>query len=252
MIDYDIHIHTEYCGHARGMTVEAILRRAESLNLSTIAITDHIFKPSDHEKIKQIRDDVNAYGPKLKVIVGAEVDVDFNHTDGRLVTDDFNGLDYVIVGFHYIPTVGNYPRTLEDNALAPEVFLDHWQSTLLGIVSNPNVDTLAHPGRLLAAGADLNVYFEDGLAILEKAAKLSAQNNIAWELNELTGLRIAGVWQEQWHRIYEVALDAGVKLIYGSDAHTPEAINTQTFTNMLLDQLPLGCLCQPKDVIRNF
>jgi histidinol phosphatase-like PHP family hydrolase len=234
------------------MTVDALLRQAESLNLSTIAITDHIFKPSDHDKIRQIRKEVEAYNPKLKVFVGAEVDVDYNHTDGRLVTNDFDELDYVIVGFHFVPTIGNYPRGADDNALAADVFMEYWQSTLLGIVGNPNIDTLAHPGRLLAAGADLDVYFDDGLAVLAKAAKLSAQNNIAWELNELTGLRLAGVWQEQWHRVYEVALAEGVKFIYGSDAHTPQMMNNQTFTNMLLDQLPIGCLSQPADIIRNF
>ncbi|MHC4290750.1 MAG: PHP domain-containing protein, partial [Planctomycetota bacterium] len=42
MIDYDLHIHTEYCGHAAGMTVAAVLRRVEELGLKTIAITDHI------------------------------------------------------------------------------------------------------------------------------------------------------------------------------------------------------------------
>ena len=45
MINYDLHIHTKYCGHAPGMTVEAILRKADILGLETIAITSHIFDP---------------------------------------------------------------------------------------------------------------------------------------------------------------------------------------------------------------
>lgn len=60
MIDYDLHIHTEYCGHAPGMTVEAILRRAEELGLSTIAITDHIYRQNGHVVMEQIRRDVAA------------------------------------------------------------------------------------------------------------------------------------------------------------------------------------------------
>lgn len=126
MVDYDLHIHTEYCGHAEGMTVEAILRRAEELNLSSIAITDHIFSHADHTVIQQIRNDVAAFEPSVKVYVGAEVDVDYEHADGRFVTDTFEGLDLVIAGFHYVPTVGNYPRSPQDNVLWDEEFMQHW------------------------------------------------------------------------------------------------------------------------------
>jgi histidinol phosphatase-like PHP family hydrolase len=86
VIDYDLHIHTEYCGHAPGMTVAAILQRAEELGLSAIAITDHIFKQADHAIIQKIRDDAAAYGPTLKVFIGAEVDVNPADADGPMPT----------------------------------------------------------------------------------------------------------------------------------------------------------------------
>ncbi|MHC4386737.1 MAG: PHP domain-containing protein, partial [Planctomycetota bacterium] len=87
MIDYDLHIHTEYCGHAAGMTVAAVLRRVEELGLKTIAITDHIYRPDGHAVIEKIRADVSKYGPDFNVIIGAEIDVDGNYADGRLVTE---------------------------------------------------------------------------------------------------------------------------------------------------------------------
>ncbi|MHC5094131.1 MAG: PHP domain-containing protein [Planctomycetota bacterium] len=93
MLNYDLHIHTEYCGHATGMTVAAILKQAEAMGLSTIAITDHIFKQADHRVIEKIREDVAEYRSAIKVYVGAEVDVDPDYADGRLVTDDLDGLD---------------------------------------------------------------------------------------------------------------------------------------------------------------
>ena len=234
------------------MTVETILEQAEALGLSTIAITDHIFTPADHARIAQIREDVAQYGPGIKVFVGAEVDVDYSYTDGRFVTDDFAELDYAIAGFHYVPTVGNYPRGPSENSLHDEVFMEHWRSSLLGIVSNPNIDALAHPGRLLASAIDLDVFFDDALNVFEEAAAISAKNNIAWELNELTGYRIAGPWQEQWWRIYTIALDAGVKLVYGSDAHTPETIGMHNFVDMVLEKLPKYCLARPKEVMKKF
>jgi histidinol phosphatase-like PHP family hydrolase len=248
-LNYDLHIHTEYCGHAPGMTVAAILERAEAMGLSSIAITDHIVSHDDHAVIQKIRADVDAYGPSLKVYVGAEVDVDYQHTDGRLVTDVFEGLDYVIAGFHYVPTVGHYPWSRQDRRLDEETFLDVWENSLLGVVSRPGVHTLAHPGRMLAACMDLEVYFEHGLRVFEKAAALSARNNIAWELNELTGRRLGTYWQEQWYRIYEVALDAGVKIVYGSDAHTSDSVGMCTFAETVLEKLPKNCLARPEEIL---
>jgi histidinol phosphatase-like PHP family hydrolase len=247
----DMHIHTDYCGHASGMSVEAILRRADELALDTIAITDHVFRRQDLAIIQQIAAEVKRYTPRCRVIIGAEVDVDGSHADGRLVTDKLDGLDYVVAGFHYVPTVGNYPHHPEDCTLRPDAFLKVWRSSLLGIVSNPAVAALAHPGRMAAAVLDLDVYFDDVLAIYAEAAKRSAENRIAWEINELTGPRLSGFYRDQWHRIYEIALAAGVKLIYGSDAHDPASMATDTFTRQILQKLPAGCLSKPDDVLKS-
>lgn len=250
MINYDFHIHTEHCGHAPGMTVAAICKQADRLGLSAVAITDHIFGHSDHALVEKIRAEVRACTAHCKVYIGAEVDVDANHTNGQLVTESFDDLDYVVAGFHYVPTVGNYPDGPHDNALSAEEFMEHWQSSLLGIVSNPNIHTLAHPGRLLATAVDLDVYFEEALCAFEQAAALSAKNNIAWELNELVGYRLDAYWQEQWYRIYQIALDAGVRLVYGSDAHAPEAIGLHCFVDMVRGKLTKHRLAKPEEILR--
>ncbi len=250
MIDYDLHIHTEYCGHAPGMTVEAICRRADALGLRLIAITDHTYGPQEPARVAAIRREVEQAAPRCTVLVGAEVDVDSGFTDGRLVVEDLAGLDYVIAGFHYVPTLGHYPRSPDDRGMDTEQFLDLWQRSLLGIVSNPQIDTLAHPGRLLAACVDLDAHFEYGLAVFERAAELSAQHRIAWEVNELTGWRLPAAYQESWVRIYRIALEAGVKLVYGSDAHHPDSIGQCVFAGMILDQLPDGCLSAPEEILR--
>ena len=250
MIEYDLHIHTAYCGHAPDMSVETVCRRADELGLRLIAITDHIYEPDNRAVIEQIRKEVAALKPKCRVLVGAEVDVDSDYTDGRLVTNDLDGLDYVIAGFHYVPTMGHYPWSIKQRKMDIEPFLEVWESSLLGVVSNPRIHTMAHPGRMLAACTELDVYFEHGLAVLDKAAQLSAKNRIAWELNELTGTRLPAYWQQQWHRIYQVALDAGVKLVFGSDAHFPEHIGGCAFVENVLKQLPPGSLSTPEEILK--
>ncbi len=247
----DFHIHTRLCGHAaENMDVPHIIEAALGAHLDAIAITDHVFQPADLPIISRIRRDVDRYKTKCRVIIGAEIDVDGDCSDGRLVTDDFSGMDYVVAGFHYVPTIGNYPHCPEDCDLRPGDFLKVWRSSLLGIVSNPAVDTLAHPGRLVAASVDLDVHFDDILAVYAEAAALSAENNVAWEINELTGWRLSDGYQKQWYRLYQIGLDAGVKLIYGSDAHDPSSIAMGDFAHMTLERLPAGCLSQPDDVLK--
>jgi len=249
-MQYDMHIHTHYCGHASEMSVEAILRRADELALDTIAITDHVFRRQDLAIIRQIAEEVSRFSPRCRVIVGAEVDVDGRFADGRLVADRLEGIDYVIAGFHYVPTAGNYPHRPEDCPMPPERFLELWRSSLLGIVSNPAVNTLAHPGRLVGAAVDLDVYFDDVLAVYAEAAEIAAANNVAFEINELTGQRISDYYREQWYRIYEVALAASCRLVYGSDAHDPLSMATDDFARQILGKLPPGCLSHPADVLK--
>jgi len=247
-IDYDFHIHTEYCGHAPTMTIEAICRRADEAGLRMIAITDHTTHPDKQAPVEQIRRLVEQFRPRCQVIIGAEIDVDGQRDDGRLMVNDFSDLDYVIAGFHYVPTKGHYPWKPEQRGLDEETFLRVWEKTLLGIVSNPAIDTLAHPGRLLASCMHLDIYAERALEVFKKAAALSARNEIAWEINELTGSRLAQTGLSFWIRLYQIALEAGVRLIFGSDSHEPESIGSCTFAKEILRHLPNGSLSKPEDL----
>lgn len=249
MIDSDFHIHTEYCGHAPGLTVERICRRAEELRLQQIAITDHIYDNDSMWVIPQIRNDLQAAGSSVPIIVGAEVDVDSDFADGRLVCGPIDGLDYVIAGLHYVPTVGNYPRKPEHCTLDRPTFMRLWESTLLGVVSNPAIHTLAHPGRLFAAAMGPDGDWNAAMDVYKKAAALSAKNRIAWEINELTGQRLAPEFKEKWHRIYQIALDAGLKLVFGSDAHDTQSIAVADFTQQILSRLGPAQLSTPQDIV---
>lgn len=249
MMNSDFHIHTEYCGHAPGMTVERICRRAEELRLQQIAITDHIYDNDSAWVVQQVRDDLQAAAPSIPVIVGAEVDVDWEFVDGRLASDQIDGIDYIIAGFHYVPTIGNYPWKPEQCGLDSPTFMRLWESTLLGVVSNPAIHTLAHPGRLFAAAMGLAGDWDAAMEVFKKAAALSAKNRIAWEVNELTGRRLAPEFKEKWHRIYEIALDAGLKLIFGSDAHDVQSIAVGDFSVQILARLGSAQFSTPQDIV---
>ena len=135
---------------------------------------------------------------------------------------------------------------MSDNHLEPKELLERWRNSLLGVIQNPNIRTLAHPGRMISTAVDLDLYFDEVLKIFAEAAPLSAKNNILWELNELDGQKLRADYHDKWHKVYEIALDAGVKLIYGSDSHLLARISQQGFVNGLLKNLPGNCLENPK------
>jgi len=248
MIDYDLHIHNEYCGHAPQMSVPKIIERADQLGLKTIAIASHIYSPQELTLLDKIQSEAASVKHNCRIIVAAEIDVDGEYFDGRLVADNLNDIECVIAGFHYVPGPGNYPRCPQDCSLEPEEMFERWKSSLLGLVSNPKLHILAHPGRLIGTSVDLDKFFDNALPVFKQAAKISAQNKIAWEINELTGSKIPSNYRSRWHEIYRIALDAGVKLIYGSDAHKLEDIGVTDFTETVLRDLPKGSLSSPRDL----
>jgi HisJ family histidinol phosphate phosphatase len=248
MINYDLHIHTEYCGHAENMNIEAILKNADAAGLDTICIADHIYSPADISVPDKIRNEVALYNSDCRVLVGAEIDIAGRYSDGRMVSDLPDGLDYVIGGVHYIPGPGNYPRSAADNPLEPKELLARWKTTMLGVCENPQIDTVAHPGRLIATSLDMNDHFDDMLEIFKELVPVAAENKKLWEINEHDKNKIPVEFYDEWYKIYEIALDAGVRLIYGSDSHFPEGIGGNEFVQKVLEKLPADCLETPRSI----
>ncbi|MGE5531797.1 MAG: PHP domain-containing protein, partial [Bacteroidota bacterium] len=101
---YDFHIHTTYLKCANEtMTVPAILSRCESLDLQTIAITDHLNAPQflpQHELIKR---DLAETETSLEVFFGCEVNV-IDKDTGAVSIDEAQlqqgGFELVIGGVH--------------------------------------------------------------------------------------------------------------------------------------------------------
>lgn len=239
MLNFDSHVHTAYCGHAQNMSIPEIVNQVESLQLDNILITEHVFSDADVGLLEKIRSDLSCLNYDTEILVGFEVDVDPQKTDGSFVTSNemLQKADLIMGAVHYTPGVGNYPRSPEDNPLGSEKLLKDWRSTLLGMLENPIVEILAHPARLPAAAIEMEIFYDDVIAILKEAAQISARNNVAWEINNLTCARLSKPVFERWHQTIQTAIDAGVKITYGSDAHDPTEINTQGYVSQMLDKL---------------
>jgi len=248
MVNYDLHIHTVYCGHAETMSIEAILRRADEFGLETVCIADHIYSPNEALVPQKIREEAAEYKTNCRVLIGAEIDVAGGYSDGRLVCDVPDGLDYCLAGVHYIPGPGNYPRHAADNSLDAGELLERWRSTMLGVFDNVKVDALAHPGRMIISALELDLHFDAMLDIFRDVAPVAARNDILWEINEHDKDKLPAGYIDKWYKVYEIALGAGVKLIYGSDSHFPDEIGGNEFTQKILSRLPAGCLERPETI----
>lgn len=135
-MNYDFHIHTVLCGHAEpAMTVSNIIARAEEISLEAIAITEHVSGIEDMKNIDILCSEMQRHHGSCQVIIGAEVDVDRRHLDGRLVLDKRLGLDYVIGSMHYLPGTDVLPHCDLTRPISPEETFIRWRSTLLGLVS---------------------------------------------------------------------------------------------------------------------
>ncbi|MBN1436899.1 MAG: PHP domain-containing protein [Sedimentisphaerales bacterium] len=235
--NYDFHIHTVLCGHCDpAQTVPNILKQADALGLPTIAITEHIMQPSQRELIDIIRDQVQACEHNCEVLIGAEIDADSKHGDGSLVFDDPDGLDIILGSLHYFPGTDIMPHCQPMLPMDQTEIIARWSKALLGLAQNPIIDYIAHPGALIASALKCP-NFDNLLDTFTQAAQLSAQNNIAWEINNLIGMKLTEQQRPEYWRVLKTAQDQGVTLVFGSDAHRPSDLARHDFVSTLLPKL---------------
>lgn len=237
MFRYDFHVHSELCGHAPGQTIEKILKKADQLDLKAIAITEHVSNVEDIKNIDIIYSEAQKHYGGCRVIIGAEVEVDRWHLDGRLVLNKRLGLDYIIGSMHYLPGTNILPHCDLTRPITPEETFIRWRSTLLGLVSSSIIDTLGHPGIMIANALDDKHFSRPVLGVFKEAAIISAKNGLMWELNNLSGAKLSEAHRHQYYKVLQLAVDAGVRFIYGSDAHSPEDIGNTNFVSEILSRL---------------
>ena len=232
--EYDFHIHTVLSGHADArQDVDTIVKTAENAGLRAIAVTEHISKAEDIKRISIIRSQVNNLKTSCKIYVGAEIDVDPYSDDGSLVIDRFDDLDLVIGAIHYFPGTQILPHGQQVPDCLKKNALVKWRQMLLGLAANPELDILAHPGIMIANAIFTDRWISPALKVFEEAACISKQTGTAWEINELTAKKLSPPLRENYWQIFSIAAEAGVELVYGSDAHRPEDIGSCFFANKI-------------------
>ncbi|MBM3499091.1 MAG: PHP domain-containing protein, partial [Armatimonadetes bacterium] len=83
-LDYHIHTFYQKCGNAT-LTVDSIIRRAQGLGLTSIAITDHLNHRDQLPNFRHIRRDIEAVATPVEVWFGCELN--FDACDGNWAYD---------------------------------------------------------------------------------------------------------------------------------------------------------------------
>ncbi|MHA1637404.1 MAG: PHP domain-containing protein [Candidatus Thorarchaeota archaeon] len=206
---YDLHIHSNFSDGA--MSVEEIVEQADRRKLHTIAITDH-FWPSIGstkgginliEQRRQIIEDQRRAYPHIRVLDGAEVDI---QSDGSLapVAGGIEQFELIIGSMHFTCNSKIWASIMERAAVKNRFdILGHWDGYLM------------------------NYNDEDGYRV----AKALAENNIAVELS----LR----YEVMHPRFIDTAKGAGCKFTLGSDSHRIGTVGQLTEQVRLVQALEL-------------
>ena len=247
----DYHIHTWYqrCGKWT-MTVPAIIRRAEEMEMTSLAITDHLNHFGQLDAFHYIKRDIQDLETTVDVYFGVELN--FQSCDGEFayneeIHEQF-GFEVVIGGVHSVYT---------DSADHREV-LDIQHRHFMRTLENPLLDVLVHP--FWFPRRELEMHSEQWWQELIETipddyiaewARASRENQCAIEVNACA-IFYYGAVSDGFKRAYIEMLarlrDAGAIFSPGSDAHRIGRLHTHAYAEAILDALgvPETQIFQPR------
>ena len=135
-LDYHIHTFYQKCGNET-LTVEAIIRKAEGLRLTSIAITDHLNRLEQLPAFRDIERDIEQVDTDLEVWFGVELN--YQGCDGEYAYSAEIAEEY---GFQVV--IGGIHSTYSDSQDPTEI-IDIQQRHHMKTLEDPLLDVLVHP-----------------------------------------------------------------------------------------------------------
>lgn len=234
---FDLHTHHERCGHAQGTLRDYVLRAIDA-GLDTLGLSDHtpfFGEPEDHHRpwvamaksefpryVAEARRLREEFADRIRVLIGVESDYFPEHA--ALYRDALSGheLDYVIGSVHVMDGVDLFrPErwaglTEEDLLRSKERYCDlvarSARSGLFDILGHIDVVKAACP-----------VMSELATPATERMLRTIAECDVVIEVNTSGRTKACGGWYPDL-AVLEMAAHHGVKVTYGSDAHTTERL----------------------------
>ncbi|RJS90742.1 PHP domain-containing protein [Candidatus Bathyarchaeota archaeon] len=204
----DLHIQTAFTDG--DSPVESFIEEAKRKGIKTLGISDHYslwHKICTPEKFLRYLNELNRY----PVYAGVEMDVGY---ELPLYPNIRERLDYIMVGLHRLDgkwLFSPYSFRSED----PRRVVERMKTAMIQTMENVRPDVLAHPTQLplsLRPKAEELITREWSEDLISAAANL----NVAIEIN--CGARLPN------EEFIKICLRKGVKVTFGSSAHTPSRV----------------------------
>ena len=233
----DLHTHTYLCKHASG-TPEEFLAAALTCGESWFGVADHCPWPDGYDTMSRMeisefphyREMVRdlrrrAADTPLKVLYGIEMDYVPGRMDSVKRNLEKEEFDYIIGSIHYIEDFAFDNPDLLDEWKKPgmaehvwEVYLDEMKE----YVASCDFQILGHPDLPKKFGFR-PVESDSFLKRFTEIFEMAASKGIVLELNT-AGLHVPVREIYPSKTLLRLAKRAGMKISYGSDAHTPETV----------------------------
>jgi HisJ family histidinol phosphate phosphatase len=234
----DYHIHTVYCGHAEhDMTVANIVKKAEDIGLTSMAITDHVYLKEDLPHLDWIKKDLQNVRFNLELFLGVEIEMDCTSQDGRAQTE-IPKVDFVIGGTHVFPgtDIGWYKKVNFSKKEKLRIYRA-WFKWMKNVIKRGEVNILAHPGMLIAQNSIIEKFSGNVLADFEELFSLAKVKGVGIELNEACASKLTAEEKETYPQVVQIAMEKGLIISLGSDAHSLERIGKKDWCQEVADRL---------------
>ena len=225
MFEFDPHTHSIASGHGSHATITDLAKKAASIGLKSVGITDHAPETLSSSRLAYFRN--LAYAPKkrcgIELLYGVELNILDKNGTVDLPDDVLANLDYAIISMHS----PNYQSgSVEDNTLA-----------YVHAMCHPHVKIVGHPE---------DVKFPIDFEALIIAAKYYG---IAIEINNhsLSPLGYRGDVRENVQMILNLCKKHNNPVVLSSDSHGIEHVGDFQYALELIDKCDF-----PKELILNY
>jgi histidinol-phosphatase (PHP family) len=239
-VKFDLHTHHERCGHAIG-TIEHYVKAAIEKGLDFIGIADHspyFYSEEDQlyptiamakSELPRYVDEVlrlkQQYEGKIQVLLGIESDFYPEHLEVYRQQLDLYPFDYIIGSVHYVDNMSIFKKdrweglTHQQKVETKEKYYDLIEQS----ARSGAFQILGHIDAMKGFYPEFSSIPTD---VVENTLKVIAESDIAIEINTSGKTKDVGGWYPS-DEILERALFYGVKVTFGSDAHTPERVGDE-------------------------
>ena len=239
----DYHVHTPYCGHAQGKTIEYI-ESAIKLGFSQIGFSDHLgryYLSKVQRKrywdwgmperdvaryFSELLDLKEAYGDGIAIRIGLEID----YIEGaESILEEIIArypFDFLLGSIHCLPSIGWRHLSQYAKVDAARVY-EAYFTAIESAISSGIFQSIAHIDFLWRYVPWENIPKEQMVNYLSRITRLSAKHKTNLEINA-NGYLWSKINDDQPYDIFDMFLsqikEDGATITIGSDAHTPELV----------------------------